>query len=197
MLADGDFGWAAVSPDSTQVVAVRYSEIIGVRSSLVVIDLATHTSRTIHTDVGQPIWGPSGIVFAAITRRRGHMFENIATINPDGTGFRQLTHFDTPSQSEPTGVYPHAVSGDGRRVLASWLGLRARTYVVDVENGGARLVARGVAPVAFTRDGRHVIGETGNPFCCTDDPVNVVRVPVDGGKQRIVLRKAFAATKSE
>jgi hypothetical protein len=124
------------------------------------------------------------------------MFENIATINPDGTGFRQLTHFDTPSRSDPTGVYPEAVSADGRLVLASWLGLRARTYVVDVENGGARLVARGVAPVAFTRGGRHVIGETGNPFCCTDDPVNVVRVPIDGGKQRVLLRKAFAATRS-
>jgi hypothetical protein len=195
-LADGSFGWVAVSPDSTQVAAVLYSEDIGVRSSLVVIDLATRASRTIHTDVGQPIWGPSGIVFAAVTRRRGRMFENIATINPDGTGFRQLTHFDTPGRSDPTGVFPEAVSADGRRVLASWLGLRARTYVVDVENGGARLVARGVAPVAFTRDGRHVIGETGNPFCCAGGPVNVVRVPVDGGKQRILLRKAFAATRS-
>jgi hypothetical protein len=197
-LADGNFDWASVSPDSTQVAAVRYSDDIAGESSLVVIDLATRTSRTIRSrDVGRPVWGPSGIVFATISRRRGHMFQNIATINTDGTGFRQLTHFDTPTRSEPTGVYPVSVSGDGRRVLGSWLGLRARTYVVDLERGGARLVARGVAPVAFTRNGRHVIGETGNPFCCTADPINVVRVRIDGGKKRIVLRRAFAASMSE
>jgi hypothetical protein len=197
-LADGNFDSATVSPDSTQVAAVLYSDDIAGRSSLVVIDLATRTSRTIRSrNVGRPVWGPSGIVFATISRRRGHLFHNIATINPDGTGFRQLTHFDTPTRSEPTGVYPVSVSGDGRRVLGSWLGLRARTYVVGLERGSARLVARGVAPVAFTRNGRHMIGETGNPFCCSAGPINVVRVPIAGGERRILLRKAFAATMSE
>ena len=196
-LADGNFSWSTVSPDSTQVAAVRWNEESS-ETSLVVIDLATRTSRTIRSqDVGRPVWGPSGIVFAAFSTRRGHQFANIATINPDGTGFRQLTHFKTPTEVEPSGAVPVAVSGDGRRVLADWLAFRARTYVVDVERGGARLVARGVEPVAFTRNGRHVIGETGNPFCCTDDPINVVRVPIDGGRKRIVLRKAFAATMSE
>ena len=197
-LADGNFDWTAVSPDSTQVAAVRYSGEYGSVWALVVIDLATRTSRTIRSrNAGRPLWGASGIVFGTISRRRGHMFENIATINSDGTGFRQLTHFDTPTESEPSGVYPKDVSGDGRRLLASRLGIRAGTYVVDLERGGARLVARGVEPVAFTRNGRHMIGETGNPFCCTADPINVVRVPIAGGKPRILLRKAFAATMSE
>jgi hypothetical protein len=68
------------------------------------------------------------------------------------------------------------------------------SFDIDAVNGGKRLIARGVEPQALTRDGRGVIGETGNPFCCGDDPVNVVRVPWRGGKRRILLHRAFSAS---
>ena len=39
-----------------------------------------------------------------------------------------------------------------------------------------------------------MIGRTGNPFCCTADPINVVRVPWAGGTPHILIRKAFDAS---
>ena len=70
------------------------------------------------------------------------------------------------------------------------------TYAIDPVKGGARRLVRGVYPEALSGDGRRVVGGTGNPFCCTADPINVVRVPWKGGKPQILIRKAFRASSS-
>jgi len=144
--------------------------------------------------VGQFVWGPNEIAFSRLSGN-SYRFANIAAIRPDGTGLRRLTHV---APRKTSGFSPVAWSDDGRRLLASYYreGIPV-TYAVDAVHGGARVIARRVAPAALSHDGRAVIGETGNPFCCSNDPINVVRVPWAGGKPHILIRKAFGASSND
>jgi hypothetical protein len=100
---------------------------------------------------------------------------NVALIQPDGTGFRQI-----------------------RRLLGGVVGQDAWTaresYAIDPVRGGFRLIAHRVMPSALSRDGRYVIGQTGDPECCGYKYSNVVRVPWAGGKKRVLLRHAMLAS---
>lgn len=138
------------------------------------------------------MWGPGGIAFGTVVHTDYH-FANLALVQPDGTGFRRLTHA-APKQT--SGYYPVDWSADGTRLLAGYYDhVRPRVYGIDMINGGAHLIARRVTPDALSKDGRTVIGETGS-VCCRDDPINVVRVPWNGGKPHILIRKAFGASSS-
>ena len=97
------------------------------------------------------------------------------------------------------GPYPVAWSADGKRLLGGLWGLDAWThleaYAIDPIRGGSRLIAHRLAPAALSRDGRYVIGETGDaekrPASLYGS--NIVRVPWGGGMKRVLLRHAVAA----
>jgi len=143
---------------------------------------------------GQFVWGPNEIAFSTLSSN-SYRFANISAIRPDGTGLRRLTHV---APRKTSGFSPVAWSDDGRRLLAGYYreGIPI-TYAIDAVHGGARVLARRVAPAALSHDGRVVIGETGNPFCCTNDPINVVRLPWTGGKPHILIKKAFGASSND
>jgi hypothetical protein len=193
-LATGISGSATFSPDSKEVAFVVFGPGVTVGGTLQVRDLATGAVRTLRKHASQPVWGPNAIAFATVAHN-DYRFQNLATIQPDGSGFRQLTNRPAAHTS---GFSPIDWSDDGRRLLA---GYYAQTtplaYDVDPVHGGARLIARRVDPQALSRDGRVVIGQTGNPYCCTDDPINVVRVPWKGGQPHILIRKAFRASSND
>jgi hypothetical protein len=192
-LLTGDFAAVTFSPDSAQVAYTSFGPGSDVGGTLQVIDLATLTVRTLAEHASQPVWGPGGIAFATLAHN-SYRFANISLIQPDGSGLRRLTHA-APRQA--SGFFPIDWSADGRRLLASYFGAgRPRAYGIDVVHGGARLIAR-VEPQALSRDGRVVIGQTGNPFCCSAGPINVVRLPWTGGKPHILIRKAFDASSSD
>jgi hypothetical protein len=67
---------------------------------------------------------------------------------------------------------------------------------VDAVRGGARLIARGVMPTAFSRDGSHVIGQNGDVSTTGFRLAQIVRVPWSGGKRRVLLRRAMYASYS-
>jgi Tol biopolymer transport system component len=187
-LAGGDLSDATFSPDSKQVAYTRYTgQPPG--GALDVVDLATHAVRTLHFHASLPVWGSQQIAFSALS---GHddVVSNIAAINPDGSGFRQLTHSHSGSA-----LYPIDWSSDGTRLLAAdYAQTTPLSLAVDPVTGDTRVIARHVDPDALSTDGRVVIGHTGNPFCCSADPINVVRVPWAGGKPHILIRKAFDAS---
>jgi hypothetical protein len=196
-LATGSFGEKSFSPDSSKVAVLHYGNgPTQGGAALEVIDVATHSVQTIRRHVASPLWGPQAIAFADITRRHGNTVQNIATIQPDGTGFRRLTHIGPTTDF--SGHFPQDWSADGRRLLTSFIGgtdALERAYGVDAVHGGAHLIARDFSPTALSRDGRFVIGNTGNPFCCSAAPVNVVRVPWRrDGKRRMLLHHAFSAS---
>ena len=110
----------------------------------------------------------------------------------DGSGYRQVTNFRPTA--ELYGPTPVAWSADGKRLLAGMAGLDAwvarESYAVDPVRGSVRLIAHSVSPSAFSRDGRYVVGQTGDAETTGLAGSNVVRVPWGGGQKRILLRQA-------
>ncbi len=68
------------------------------------------------------------------------------------------------------------------------------TYVVDAVHGGARLLFRGLTNTTISRNGRWIIGQTGDPECCGFQYSDVARVPWRGGKKRMLVRHAMSAS---
>jgi hypothetical protein len=193
-LLTGELGEVAFAPDAKQLAFVRYDIGDDIGGTLQVIDLATRTVRTLAQHASTTIWGARGIAFATLSSN-SYRFSNISLIQADGSGFRKLTHV---APRKASGFFPVDWSADGKRLLASYYAQNEPvSYAIDVVNGGGRRIVSGVTPDALSDDGRFVIGHTGNPFCCSADPINVVRVPWNGGKPQILIRKAFRASSND
>ncbi len=200
-LATGFFEMqVSFSPDSTRLAYVQLptsSSYFSSRSKLRVIDLTTHAITTVRDSaVASPAWGPDAIAFAVLKPRGRNYTFDVAVVQPDGSSFRRLTNFRPTT--ELYGPFPVAWSADGKRLLAGMVGLDAWTfresYAVDPIRGGVRLIAHRVAPSALSRDGRYVIGQTGDAETSGLYGSNVVRVPWGGGKKHVLLRHAVAAS---
>jgi hypothetical protein len=195
-LATGFFdGQLSFAPDSAGLAYVQNpTEMFNsARGTLKVIDLATRAVRTIRTGpVSSPAWGPTEIAFAVAKRRGRNFTYDTAVVRPDGNGFRQLTRFRPTA--DLFGPFPVAWSADGKRLLAGMNGGYAWTtresYAIDPIRGGVRLIAHGVSPSALSRDGRWVIGQTGDAATTGLAGSNVVRVPWGGGTKRVLLPQA-------
>jgi WD40 repeat protein len=188
-VATGDVGRASFSPNSRQLAYATQS------GALKVVDLAAHTTRTLRRHAASPVWGPKAIAFSTTHQRHGQTIWNVATIRPDGTHFRQLTHV------HPTNFYfgltPAAWSANGRRLATATMaadGYWFNTYVVDAARGGARLLFRGLTNTTISRNGRWIIGQTGDPECCGFQYSDVARVPWRGGKKRLLVRHAMSVS---
>jgi hypothetical protein len=197
-LATGFFDRPSFSPDSGKLVYVQRSggPSFRVAGTLKVVDLATGSVKALRGAATRPVWGPAAIAFSTVVSRPHYDVLNVALIRPDGTGFRQITHI----RARPVifGVFPVAWSADGRRLLGGVVGEDAWTaresYAIDPVRGGFRLIAHSVMPSALSRDGRYVIGQTGDPECCGYKYSNIVRVPWAGGKKQVLLRHAMIAS---
>jgi hypothetical protein len=198
-LARGFFDRPSFSPDSAKLVYVQQASgsAAHVAGTLKVIDLATRSVTAVRRAATRPVWGPTAIAFSTVVLRSRYSVLNVALIQPDGSGFRQITNL------RPTlprfGVFPVAWSADGTRLLGGIVGQDAWTaresYAIDPLRGGFRLIAHGVMPSALSRDGRNVIGQTGDPECCGYAHSNIVRVPwARGGKPHVLLRHAMVAS---
>lgn len=196
-LATGDIASPSFAPDSSRLAFVRQSGRTASRGgTLEVIDLATRALTTLHAHASAPVWGPNAIAFATVTRgsARADRYD-ISVVRPDGTDRRRLTRIRMTSRF--FGLEPLAWSADGRRLLSRVIGAdgaRRNAYGVDAVRGGARLIARGVIPSAISRDGRSIIGQTGDLECCGFAHTNIVRIPWFGGTRRVLLRHAMAAS---
>ena len=183
------------SPESTSLAYVQKPAdgYFSAGSTLKVVDLATRAVRTIRGGgVASPAWGPTEIAFATLKPRGLNFTLDTAAVKPDGSGFRRLTRFRPTA--DLFGPHPVAWSADGKKLLAGIVGRDAWTaresYAIDPIRGGVRLIAHGVSPSALSRDGRFVIGHTGDAATTGLAGSNVVRVPWAGGKKRVLLRQA-------
>ena len=200
-LATGFFDrQVSFSPDSGSLAYVQKptdDPYFNARSTLKVVDLAMRAVRTIRNGlVASPGWGPTEIAFATLKPRGRNFTFDTAVVKPDGSGFRRLTRFRPTA--ELFGPYPVAWSADGRRLLAGMNGPDAWTaresYAIDPIRGGVRLIAHSVSPSALSRDGRFVIGQTGDSETTGNAGSNVVRVPWAGGRAQVLLRQAVLAS---
>lgn len=200
-LATGFFDFqVSFSPDSTSLAYVQKPLELSRGGTLKVIDLATRAVRTIRGGgVDSPAWGPTEIAFAIRKRGIGRFSAyDTAVVKPDGSGFRRLTRFRPTA--DLFGPYPVAWSADGTRLLAGMNGRDAWTaresYAIDPARGGVRLIAHTVSPSALSRDGRFVVGQTGDAESTGLWRSTVVRVPWAGGAKRVLLRHAVHASVS-
>jgi hypothetical protein len=197
-LASGFFGrQLSFSPDSTQLAFVqRAADNLFAKGTLKRVELATGQVTTISDrNATDPAWGPTAIAFSVVRPVPRHNLYDVALIQPDGSGFRQLTRF------RPTrdffGPHPVAWSADGSRLLGGVYGLDAWTYrlayAIDPVSGRIRRIAE-IAPSAISRDGRYVIGATGDAESSGIPRSNIVRVPWEGGAARVLIRGAIEAS---
>jgi hypothetical protein len=180
---------ASFSPDSRRLA---YATAGG---ALNVLDLATGATRTLRHHAAAPVWGPRAIAFGVTHKRHGQTIWNVARIRPDGTRFKQLTHVH-PTQRY-FGLTPAAFSANGRRLATNTMGADGywfTTYVVDAVHGGARLLFHGLTNTTISRNGRWIIGQTGDPECCGFQYSDIARVPWRGGKKHVLVRHAMSVS---
>jgi hypothetical protein len=184
------------SPDSRSLAYVQYAKAFAPSGTLKLVDLATRAGSTVRSGAAAPLWGASAIAFSTVKPRpNGYPITNVAVMQPDGGGFRQLTNI-RPSFLQG-GLVPIEWSADGKRLLAgqggqdTWL-----AYAVDPVRGGARKISPRVTPDAITPDGRFVIGDTTGGEDFGPERANVVRVPWAGGRATVLLRNAVAPSYS-
>ena len=143
-----------------------------------------------------PLWGPRDIVFTRETIRgaSGPLYE-LWSIEPDGSGARQLTHVAATKLDD--GLTAVAFSADGTRLLANFEGTDTlEAWVVDLSGPVALprdLTAKGngTIGVALSRDGNVVLAEDGY---AGDTPANwgIETIPWRGGRAKpLVGRGAF------
>ena len=148
------------SPDSKRLAYVQWTKTFAPSGMLKLIDLGTRATTTVRGGAAAPVWGPSAIAFSTVKPRvNGYPVQQVAVIQPDGSGFRQLSNI-RPSFLQ-AGLVPIAWSADGKRLLAGQGGQDTwQAYAVDPIRGGAREISFNVTPSALTPDGRFVIGDS-------------------------------------
>jgi hypothetical protein len=145
---------------------------------------------------GYPLWSPNGgIVFVrqlGAKKRRYVPKNELFTMNLAGERVRQLTHSKVSPLAQ--GLYPTAISANGRRLLAQFEG-QDLSYAVTVNarTGAQRPLVeateQGVVGTGLSANGKFVLGATGG---FEPGPRhNVVSIPWGGGRQRILARNAF------
>jgi len=203
--AAGQITGKSFSPDSSELA---YTDRVSDRRSgglLQVVNLSTGLTRTLRGSAEDPVWGPAGIAFATISRVRHEVYPsdnevwNVARIDPDGSGYRQLTKIRLRDRF--FGLRPTAWSRDGVRIASGVVGADGEwlnTWVVDAVHGGAKLLAPHVEATTISSDGRYVVGQTGDIECCGFKYTNIVRFPWSRreGKPRVLVHHAMFASSS-
>jgi WD40 repeat protein len=189
-IAGSSRGAPSFSPNSKRLAYATQGDVIKI------VDLATHKATTLRTHANAPVWGKHALAFATTHKDHGQTIWDVATIRPNGTHFRQLTHVERTDVY--FGLVPAAWSANGKRLATDTQGADGywnTTYVVDAVHGGARLLYHGnLQRTTISHDGRWIIGQTGDAECCGFQYTDVVRVPWDGGAKQVLVRHAMSVS---
>ena len=195
-VASGVIRGFSFSPDSASIVfgTAGRNDAGDAPSDLYSVTLESSTRFRITRDRKSlnPLWGPTGIVHDRFSARDGDApTYNLFEIQPDGGSLRRITRLRVPPLM--SGLIPLELSGDGKRMLAEFIGQDASlAFRVNPTTGKTKALdddfENGLVGFDLTADGRTVLGHTGGP-----DPTarhNVVTVPYGGGEPEILVRRA-------
>lgn len=193
-LASGyEFFGADFAPDGSRVVYTR-APTVKMNTDLFIVTVATGRVRRFTDDQRSfaALWGRGWIVFARSrkpARSNDAPKQDLYLMKPARTDFHRLT-FTSPGFLL-AGLTPVAWSAGGKRLLAEFVGQdTSYAQTVNPSTGQVRRVgvpSQGLVGYALSHDGRWILATTGGP-----DPSdsNVVMVPYDGGKLRVLARHA-------
>jgi hypothetical protein len=192
--ANGIIRGFSFSPDSTSVVygSAGRDERADAPSDLYVLEFDAGPRERITRDRKSlnPLWGARGIVHDRQRVREGDApAYNLFEIQPDGGSLRRITSLRIPSLV--SGLVPLELSGDGRRLLAEFVGQDARAaFTVNPRTGRSQLIGKraegGFVGFDLTADGRTVLGHSGG----AEGRGDVVTVPYRGGRPRVLVKDA-------
>jgi len=194
-IAKGYFFGASFSPQSDRLAygVARSNRSSVAATNLFVAATAGGAPAPLRADGRSeyPVWGPQKIAYTHWKRppRKldGPKF-NLAVINPDGSGKRQLTHDKVPYLL--SGLVPVDWSADGTRLLAGFGG-QDTSYVVTVNpsTGKENVIgskSEGFVPAALSADGTTILGMSGGDIFA--GKAYVVTAPYTGGKTKRLTR---------
>jgi hypothetical protein len=166
---------AAPSPALTAPVDVH---VIGADGSGSV--QLTHAGRSLN-----PVWGQHGIAFdREQLRPDAEPAYEVWTMAGDGSGPRRLTGLRIPALRD--GLVPVSVSGDGRRLLAEYVGQdTSEAWLVSPADDHPVSFGTGLAGAALSRSGASVLVVRGGLLGAPDEGV-VESLPLNGGSPRVL-----------
>ena len=142
----GDYNFAAYSPDGTQLVYERHNSGFSspaFLSAMFVVDVATGTQHQItpwSLDAGDnPDWSPNGQWIVFRTHVNSDEGCQIDVIHPDGSGMTQLTHFTNPNANVRSAVF----SPDGTQIALgtdNGLGTNPDVYVMNTDGSNLHAI---------------------------------------------------------
>lgn len=197
-IASGFFNGASFAPDGSALVYSKSaSENYPPRSDIYSLDLASGKTARLTKDHRShtPLCGGGQIVFdkllGAKQRRYGPKNE-LFLMDSNGGHVRRLTHTNVGPLL--LGLTPIQWAHDGAHLLAEFEGQDTSYAVgVNVKTGAQRPIdkagERGLVGTSLSPDGKTVLGATGG---FEPGPGhNVVTIPYDGGRKRVLARNAF------
>jgi hypothetical protein len=184
----------SIAPDAMYVVFDRRNTQ---RSDVFAVPVDGGPERTVDGNSLAPMAGPTTIAFSRyVVGRRPH--EELWVMERDGANQRQLSQ---------TIERPALWSADGRRLIAvnirgtlsgGWFG---EIWTVDPATTVSRSLYKrpveGLHTVGLSRDGKHVLAVRGCVTWGTSGkatPGRIETIPADGGKPRVLIRRACHAS---
>jgi|GEM_PF-416585 Tol biopolymer transport system component len=196
------------SPDSASIAFAwrRYSQDEGATSVYVAPVATAAARRRVLTRAANPVWGAPGIAASRQGRVRsevtleGKRFSiidivptQIWTVQPDGTGARQVTSFRWRAQGFSAGLIPAAWSPAGTHIAGtvgeiSCQAAQAGVATISVSTGKVRLPIRktSMSPVAYSADGQRILITDG----CRGRQANIRVVNVNDSAQQTLVANA-------
>lgn len=191
-IARGPIKGLSFSPDSKRVAyGLGADGTARGKSDVLVVPAAGGKPEKL-TDDGRsllPVWGPGRIAFVkqkAATRGGMIPAYDIWTMTDTGDRVRRVTKTKVPDGV--SGLLPIEFSGDGRRLIAQYVGQEVRVgFTVNPFTGRSRSL-RGKVAFALAADGSDVLSQSGGA-----DPAarhNLYSAPYAGGPSKLLVRKA-------
>jgi hypothetical protein len=140
----------------------------------------THDGRSLN-----PVWGQPWIAFDhERLRRDAEPAYQVWTMARDGSGARRLTGLAVPALCD--GLVPLGVSGDGRRLLAEYVGQdSSEAWLLTLADGRAAPLGTGLTGAALSRSGASALVVRGG-FLGPPDQGVVESLPLNGGSPRVL-----------
>jgi WD40 repeat protein len=196
--ASGNIRGFSFSPDSQSVAfgTTGRNDAADAPADLYSFDIAGESRTRITRDRKSlnPLWGEAGIVHDRQRLRDGDAPSyNLFEIQPDGGSLRRITKLRIPSLM--SGLVPLELSENGNRMIALFIGQDLTIgFRVNPKNGKAHTLGKfsesGFVAADLSADGRTVLGQSNGI-----DPGsrhNVVTMPYRGGRQTVLVRRAYA-----